>query len=867
MSASGLVSAKADKLSATGRASDGHWRAEAQRIAGWFNCNRHLLSGNGVWFSGGEPNTMPATRFFDAKVRVLIVRLSEYSEVAAGITHSYLYQMAAAVDDCFVDMAFLPPDRDEKLLRDAAIPLMTGTTSKMPAGAFDVIAVSNSVLQELINLPAMLEFSGLPLTIAGRACQGSPLVILGGSNSFVHSILHGCPGSEADGVGLVDGVVMGDGEQVFRRLLEIVRDQRSLERQTLLEMLAGQVSGFYNPAAFRQVFAATGSLSAVEGVAGVFKPVSSSKSACRNESETFTGGPLLYEGAQTSHVIVSAGCPSFCSFCKESWEQKPYRENSYDRVLAAARSLKANMGLREISLMTFNANTCSDIFQLVERLSTMFDRVAIKSQRFDAVVNSPELLDMQFEAGKRTYTCAMEGISERLRTLLQKNLDEKTILAGIDLLLARNMRQMKVFLIATGYETEADIEEFKLFLEKVKGRCQNSGSRPRLTFSFATLFRAPQTPMQFAPVRPAENVLAQLLKNLAAVVEAAGFESRISSGPEDALVSEFIAFADRRHTPLLVEASIAQNFRYRGEISRRVLEFWRTALKKHGLRSLAESERTAETVMPWDDIATGVEKSFLFRTWQNLQNGREIRACIAAPWGGATCSGCGACPSATEIARLTAMGPDASRKLKISPPVVKQTVWLLFNIPEKWAFCGREFIRAALARRLMLDFPELVDAFLAVDLVEPDFFAWGQAIARVNFSAAVRLTPRPPSSLSPDDICLVKVISPAKKVEETAFPVQLEAAGTDIAPAAAVAREIDALLTRYALKNQKQRANGWLNWQINPGQARKAGLEKISLEENTGRLRLTLIRWPELFLLNKLAAARPLHTTLPALNN
>jgi len=105
-------------LSVTGRGSDEHWRAESQRIAGWFSCSRHLLSGNGVWFSGGEPNTMPSAGFFDARLRVLIVRLSEYSEVAAGITHSYLYQMAAAVDGCFVDMAFLPPERDEKLLRD-----------------------------------------------------------------------------------------------------------------------------------------------------------------------------------------------------------------------------------------------------------------------------------------------------------------------------------------------------------------------------------------------------------------------------------------------------------------------------------------------------------------------------------------------------------------------------------------------------------------------------------------------------------------------------------------------------------------------------------------------------------------------------
>lgn len=838
---------------------------ESRRIRSWFAANRHLLSGNGVWFSGGEPNTMAPELFAAARVRILIVRLSEYSEVAAGITHSYLYQMAAAVEGCFADMAFLPPERDEKLMLAAGIPLLTGTNTKFPAAAFDIIAISNSVLQELINLPALLHFSGLPLDREARAAAGSPLILLGGSNSSVHSILHGQTG-DGNGEGLVDAVIMGDGEKVLAQAITLVRDQRGCGRSELLELMQQQVQGFYEPGSYQQSFAADGRLTKISGKDGILVPVRNSKNACRPGSENFTGGPLLYEGAGSSHVIVSAGCPSFCSFCKESWEQKPYRENSAAAVLAAARRLKASMGLREISLMTFNANTCSDIFQLVEKLSAMFARVAIKSQRFDAVVNSPELLDLQFEAGKRTYTCAMEGISERLRTMLQKNLDETTILKGIDLLLQRNMRQMKVFLIATGYEQQADIDEFKVFLDKVSSRCQAAGSRPRLTFSFATLFRAPQTPMQFAPVRAGAETLAKLLESLVAVVTTAGFEARISSGPEDAIVSEYIAFADRRHTPVLVEASIKQGLRYRGEVSRKVLEFWRAGLKKLGLKSLSEQQRNLETVFPWDDVDTGVSKAFLWQTWQQLTNGQEIRACLLPPWGSGSCSGCGACASGSEIARLNKMGPDAATKLKLPSAGPLHTVWLLFSVPEKWAFCNREFIRAALARRLMLDCPSLVDGFMGVELVEPDFFCWGHAIARLSFSSAPVLSlPERQKQSQADDISIIKVIRPARKAEETAFPVVLEAAGNGRPPDAAVARDIDALLVRYALKNQKQRQNGWLNWQINVGQARKAGIEKISLEEATGCLRIRLVRWPELFLLNRLAADRPLQASLGAL--
>ena len=121
---------------------------------------------------------------------------------------------------------------------------------------------------------------------------------------------------------------------------------------------------------------------------------------------------------------------------------------------------------------------------LPNELGSHFDRVAIKSQRFDAVVNAPELLDLQFDAGKRTYTCAMEGISDRLRMFLQKNLDEPTILRGIDLLMQRNMRQLKVFLILTGYEEKADFDEFRAFLDKIGSKTQSGKNKPHISVLF-----------------------------------------------------------------------------------------------------------------------------------------------------------------------------------------------------------------------------------------------------------------------------------------------------------------------------------------------------------------------------------------------
>ena len=731
----------------------------SDQIRDWFVKNRYKLSGKGVWLQGGEPNTLKAELFNSASIKVLLVRLSAYSDVSTGITHSYLYQMGASVNSCFIDMAFLPPERDEHLMREAGIPLLVGTTSKEPAYNFDVIAISNSVLQELVNIPALLEFSFIPLSRETRTKVKAPIILMGGSNSCTHSILHGEVSLNGE-EGLVDGILMGDGEQVFAKTLTLIRDHKDINRFDLLKLLRDKITGFYEPSSYNQIFE-NGKLTSIFHEEKAPYPVKSSKTACENDSETFIGGPLLYEGAGASHVIVSAGCPSFCSFCKESWEQKPYREMSYKKVFEAALKLKANMGLNEIALMTFNANTCSDVFSIVNELSKYFDRVSIKSQRFDAIVNAPELLDLQFDAGKRTYTCAMEGISESMRKLLQKNLDEETILKGIDLLMQRNMRQMKVFLIITGYETQEDINEFKTFLDKIGSKTQTGKNKPKITFSFAVLFRSPQTPMQFAGERADSKQIKANLETLCSAIKSAGYEARISSGVEDALLSEYIAYSDRRFTKVLVEASIKYGARYRGEIDSKLLKVWQNLLSQYNLPVVSEQKRDLTTILPWDDIDTGINKEFLWKTFDNVKNGKEIRACLAKPWGNAICAGCGACKSLEYRNKLHQMGPNIENKQSINSTISKKYIsWFSFNIPEKWAYCNREFIKAALARRLMLDSKEIANIFLKVEKTEPEIFCYGKSIAKISFSSPIKEIK---SENNPEDISNIKIISPNKK--------------------------------------------------------------------------------------------------------
>src|SRR5574337_930613 len=164
----------------------------SQEIRQWYEKNYHLLSLSGLWLKGGEPNTMEPAWFHQADLRFLICRLSTYRDVSISISHPLVAQIAQEVKGVFTDFAFLPPPKDLEIMTASSIPLWLGTTTKEPPCSFDVLGISNSFVLELLNLPKLLHFSGIPLFKTERMMhQSIPLIVLGGASSAVTSVLHG----------------------------------------------------------------------------------------------------------------------------------------------------------------------------------------------------------------------------------------------------------------------------------------------------------------------------------------------------------------------------------------------------------------------------------------------------------------------------------------------------------------------------------------------------------------------------------------------------------------------------------------------------------------------------------------------------
>ncbi len=864
---------------------------EPVALAHWIARHRRRLTDRGRWLLGGEPGTDDPAGFATARLRVLIVRLSEYHVTAGGITHQYLAQLAHTVPGVFVDHAWLPPAADEALLRADRQPLLFGTTSRRGAHAFDVIAISLSVIQELLNLPALLAHSGVPLNGSARAATGAPWVLLGGGNATATAILHGPNETAATSVpaaagtapiesntlsvsaaaagpcpGLVDAVFAGDGEDTWPAFLALLADHRDLSRPELLRRARTQIPGVYDPAAYVHEYGPDGRLTAIVRAPGCDDaplPVVAHHAATADRGHTFHAGFIPYDddNAGSSHLLITAGCPFICAFCKESWEQKPYRECiDIERLRADALALKANLGLDELNLMTFNANTYSVLLPLLDALDPLFDRVSLKSQRFDGIVRQPHLLARQLAAGKRTFTCAMEGISDRIRRLLGKQLGTETLLAGFAALFAADIRQMKVFLIVTGDEAAADLAELAELLARLRRLLAGRRSQPALTFSLAALFCPPNTPLQYAVGQwpPAPQHAA--MRAITEVVERAGWEVRISAGPADAELSHGLSHSDRRATAALVAASLHDGLRYRGEVT----EAMATTLARRLAQVLpaaalpGKTPLTADTCLPWDDIATGHDKHALWLAWSQLTPHRVAGDRVACD---RVANDLGAGDTVAAAERNPAAAPAALRPTRSATPAsAPPETWRLTGfIPPRLGAVGDRFFFAAFARLLMLGMPALTPRFVRFTGALPRDGAGGLFIGDFTLRPGPQRPVFDRSALAAMNAhgrgLRVDAIAPARGPLDQAAPKQLRClCHLAAAPeATALAKRIDDILSRYRIKHLKRWQGEQLRWEIQSGHAKKCGLVLVSWQRGAATIEVVRRQQIERHLLGQIA--------------
>src|SRR5579859_4628657 len=187
-------------------------------------------------------------------IAACVIYPNVYPVAMANLGFQAIYQIFDAEPQVAADRAFLP-DRDERQGMEARGEMLLSFEQGRVLSDFDLIAFSISFETDYLNLLSILDLAGIPASRQARRDQNYPLIIAGGSATFLN------PEPIAD---FIDLFLIGEGEEMVPEFLAAYRATRKAgaSRAQMLTALA-RVEGAYNPDLYEPQYDQMGHLRAV----------------------------------------------------------------------------------------------------------------------------------------------------------------------------------------------------------------------------------------------------------------------------------------------------------------------------------------------------------------------------------------------------------------------------------------------------------------------------------------------------------------------------------------------------------------------------------------------------------------------------
>jgi radical SAM superfamily enzyme YgiQ (UPF0313 family) len=523
------------------------------------------------------------------RLRVALAFPNTYWVGMSNLGFQTVYRLFNAEDGIVCERFFLPPKQELAELAAANAPLLT-LESQTPVGEFDVVAFSVSFEWDYVNVLTLLGLAGLPKYAAERTPR-HPLVVIGGAVTFVNP----------EPLALfADVIAAGEGEALvpqFSRACAAASD-----RPDLLRRLAAE-RGFYVPSFYEPRYAGNGTLDGYSVRPGVEAPLPVRKAVLKTTDAVDPPVTTIFtpdtEFGSRMLVEVVRGCANLCRFCWAGYNYLPVRAFPTDRILqlAAAARVHANrVGLVSIALCDH-----PDIDRILASLLEMGYGISPASLRLDDLTES--IVRVLSESGERTITIAPEAGSDRLRRVINKTVTNDEILDRVELVFANGIENLKLYyMIGLPTETDDDLVAIRDLTLQIRERllkhARPRGQIGRIVGSVNPLIPKPGTAYQWLPMEDPTLVdrKIQRLRSLTANIDNVSFN--IKSG-RHSYYQALLSLGDRRVAPVL-------------EIAERNGRNWRAALADAGIDGdfYVFRDRTADAMLPWDIIDSGMKASF-----------------------------------------------------------------------------------------------------------------------------------------------------------------------------------------------------------------------------------------------------------------
>ena len=330
---------------------------------------------------------------------------------------------------------------------------------RRPLSAHRIVAVSLAYELEIAGLVRLLEGAGIPVLARDRG-ERDPLVVVGGPLSFSNPY---------PVLPLADVLVLGEAEHLVADLFA--------------DLLAAPTRSAALAAAEGRPHVVVGEIGAPFD--GPLPPVGKApRHWLPARSAIVTPETEL---ADMFLVEPERGCSRPCTFCvMRRSTNGGMRWLPADEVVARIPD-----HARRVGLVGAAVTDHPQLEDLVGRIVRGGRRIGISSLRADRL--TPSLLELLRRGGYRQITVASDGISERMRTALDRRIREDHLRTAAERVAAAGFAGLKVYeMIGAPGETEEDVDELVAFARELAGIVP-------LTLTFSTFVPKRNTPLDGAP--------------------------------------------------------------------------------------------------------------------------------------------------------------------------------------------------------------------------------------------------------------------------------------------------------------------------------------------------------------------------------
>ena len=583
-------------------------------------------------YTGGEYNQIIKNKD-DIDIRLAFCFPDTYEIGMSNLGMKILYNTMNSLDFVWCERVFAPWIDMYHAMKDNSIPLYA-LESGDPLSEFDAIAFSIGYEMAYTTVLDMINQAGLPLRSKDRN-NLLPIVFAGGS-----ACVNPAPLSP-----FVDLFVIGEGEEMNNELLTLLRDAK-INNWSKFEFLkkASQIQGVYVPSLYMFQYNIDGTIKNIEPLYDAPKKVK--KRIIKDlDSAPYPTNPIV-PSTEVVHDRINLelfrGCIRGCRFCQAGYIYRPVRSKRKETLAQQAIQALKNTGYEDITLLSLSSSDYRNIGELCDSLLDFCEPnsigISLPSLRADNF--SFELMHKLQKVRKSGLTFAVEGGSQRLRDVINKNVTQEDLLNTCKIAFEGGWNSVKLYyMLGLPTETDEDIIGISQMANEVLhvwrqyAKYKNRGMK--ITISTSCFIPKPHSPFQWEPQITIEEYIRRV-NLLRASLQARNVVYNWHDA-ETSLIEAVLSRGDERIADV-IEKVYLNGGRLESWSDFFSFDRWIDAFKSYNIDPSFYANRARETdeILPWDIIDVGVNKAHLIREFNLAHQGKLSPDCRKS------CLGCGA---------------------------------------------------------------------------------------------------------------------------------------------------------------------------------------------------------------------------------